>query len=421
MYSKTIVGNGVRVISCPMKDRQSLAVGIWVAVGSRYENQRNAGISHYLEHMVFKGTEHFTCQQIKESIEGVGGSFNGFTSEEITCYFVKMPGRYLDLSLDILSDMVLYPQLKQKDVLKERTVILEEIKMYKDQPQSHVYELLDKLLWPAHPLGMSTLGTEESVSAVTRADLAAYQKQNYAPKNIVVSVAGSIDPVLLSRKVARRFSGLPASDTLAALPVIGRQSKAQVTLVSKDTEQSHMVIGFPGLHRDHPLKHALGLLHISLGANSSSRLFNEVREKRGLAYEIGTHVKFLKDTGAFIVHAGVDNRKVKDTIRLVFKELGKTTRSVLSRAELKRAREFYLGQLTLALEDTMDQMMWIGESTVSLDRTYTLKQVINEVQRVTPEDIREVSRLLFRSNMANLALIGPLREHERTMLEWMVL
>ena len=421
LYRKTTLDNGVRVISCPMKDRKSLALGIWVAVGSRYEQPASAGISHYLEHMVFKGTKNYTCQQIKESIEGVGGAFNGFTSEEVTCYFVKMPARYLDRAIDILSDMVVHPLLRDEDVRKERTVILEEIKMYKDQPQSYVYELLDGLLWPKHPLGTSTLGSEETVSAVNRQALAAYRTTCYSPANIVISAAGSFDHEALVRKVKSKFKAVKKGAANQYIPAQAAQAQPQVQILAKDTEQSHLVIGFHGLNRHDPMRYSLAMLHIILGANSSSRLFNEIREKRGLAYEIGTHVKFMADTGAFIVHAGVDNTKVEDTVKLIFAGLQAVKDRLVSRDELKRAKEYYLGQLTLAMEDTMDQMLWIGETTTTLDKTFALEDIIKEVKKVSPSGIRQVSRNIIKRETINFAMIGPWKNKEHVVRTWLTL
>ena len=418
LYKKSTLDNGLRVISCTMAERKSLALGIWVAVGSRYESSEEAGISHYLEHMVFKGTKNYTCQQIKESIEGVGGAFNGFTSEELTCYFVKMPSRYLERGIDILSDMVIHPLLRNEDVRKERTVILEEIKMYKDQPQSFVYELLDSLLWPGHPLGTSTLGCEETVSAVTSRALNAYRSTCYVAANIVISAVGPFDHATLVRKVQSKFKalkkGLP-NHYILAQPA---QAAPQVHILAKETEQSHLVIGFHGLKRNDPLRYSLAMLHIILGANSSSRLFNEIREKRGLAYEIGTQVKFMADTGAFIVHAGIDNTKVEDTVKLIFDGLQRVKDRPVSADELKRAKEYYLGQLTLAMEDTMDQMLWIGETTTTLDKTFSLDDIIAEVNMVSARDIQKVSRMLLKTENINFAMIGPWANKEHIVRSW---
>ncbi|MCX5707594.1 MAG: pitrilysin family protein [Candidatus Omnitrophica bacterium] len=412
MISKTVLKNGVRIVTHSAKDAQSLAVGIWVSTGSRNEIPEYLGISHYLEHLVFKGTKNYSCQQIKESIEGKGGSINAFTGEEATCYLVKLPAKYLDLAMDILSDMVLNPLFPEVEIEKERTVILEEIKMYKDLPQSYVYELLDELLWPEQPLGRSILGTVESVNRIKRADLDGYRRRYYTAPNIVVSAAGLFDHAKFAKIAAGKFSGLKEASPNIFAPAYIEQSETQANIFPKETEQTHFVLGFHGFCRDHKLKYALGLLNVILGGNSSSRLFEEIREKRGLAYEIGTGVKRLKDTGAFVVHAGVDNNKVIEVLKLIFAQLRRAKAEIVGRSEFTRAKEFYLGQLMLALEDSMDQMLWIGESTTSLDKTYTLKQVVQEVNKVKIGELQEAAKLIFKKENLNLALIGPLKASE---------
>jgi len=401
------------IITHRMPKMQSVALGIWLRVGGRYETAENKGISHFLEHLLFKGSKKYSCRKIKESIEGIGGSLNGFTSEELTCYLVKLPSRHCDLALDILSDMVINPLLLPNDINKERTVILEEIKMYKDLPQSYVYDLLDELLWPTQPLGMSVIGTAESVSRINREVLSSYKQNHYTPSDIVVSLAGLLEHDKLVARVKKIFSHRKEKNINTFSPARQHQDKPQLNILPKDTEQTHLALGFHSFKRDHPLRHAAGLLHIILGANMSSRLFHEVREKRGLAYEIGTQLKRFQDTGAFVVHAGIDNRKVNEAIKLILEELAKVKHRLVEADEFKRAKEFYLGQLMLALEDTLDHMLWIGESTAVLDRTYTLNEIIKEVNRVKREDIREVASLIFKEEKTNLALIGPLKDREK--------
>jgi predicted Zn-dependent peptidase len=412
MYKKKVLHNGLRIISHYMPGRQSLALGIWINVGGRYESSQNKGIAHFLEHLVFKGTKKYSCRKIKESIEGVGGGLNGFTSEELTCYLVKIPSQCLDLSLNILADLVLNPSLPGLEINKEKTVILEEIKMYKDQPQSYVHELLDDLLWPKQALGAPVIGTIDSVKRITRENLSSFKEKYYTPDNIVVSIAGSFNYDKLINNTKKIFFRQERRGRNKFLKAKEEQKCAQLKVFSKDTEQTHLALGFHGFKRDHPLKHALGLLHIILGANMSSRLFNELRENRGLAYEIGTIVKRYQDAGAFIVHAGIDNRKVIDAIALILKELKKIKQNLVSPEEFKRAKEFYLGQLMLALEDTLDHMLWIGESTASLDRTYSLEDIIKEVNKVKRQDIKEVAESIFKENKLNLSLIGPLKGSE---------
>lgn len=412
MYKKTILDNDLRIVTHQMSNMQSVGLGIWIKVGSRYESKENKGIAHFLEHLVFKGTKNYSCRKIKESIEGVGGSLNGFTSEELTCYLVKIPGRYLNLALEVLSDMVINPLLPKEEIEKERTVILEEIKMHRDLPQSYVYDLLDEILWPGHPLGMTILGTAESVGQINKEDLSLFKGQYYRSENIVISAAGSLDHRSFSKKVKSIFSGLRPKGMSTFPKAKEEQSGPRLKVFSKDTEQTHLALGVHSFARDHPLKHALSLLHIILGANMSSRLFNELREKKGLTYEIGTLIKRFQDTGAFVVHAGIDNRKVIEVIKLILKELKRIKNEWVSRDEFRRAKEFYLGQLTLALEDTLDYMLWIGESTVTLDRTYSLEEIINEVEKVKRQDIQKVAQYIFKEENLNLALIGPLKDKD---------
>jgi predicted Zn-dependent peptidase len=420
MYKKTQLDNGLRIITHRMPKMQSVSMGIWIKVGGRYETSENKGISHFLEHLLFKGSKKYSCRKIKESIEGVGGSLNGFTSEELTCYLVKLPSRYCDLALDILSDMALNPVLSGEDIEKERTVILEEIKMYKDLPQSYVYDLLDELLWSKQPLGMTVIGYADSVNRINRKGLYLYKKHHYTPLNIVISATGLLEHNKLVERAKKIFSALKDKNINTFSQAREQQDEPQLKIFPKDTEQTHLALGFHSLKRDHPLKHALGLLHVVLGANMSSRLFNELREKRGLAYEIGTQVKRFQDTGAFIVHAGVDNHKINEAIELILEELRKIKLKLVSTDEFRRAKEFYLGQLMLALEDTLDHMLWIGESTAILDRTYTLDEIIKEVNNIKREDIREVAEYIFREGKTNLALIGPLKDSQEKIYSQLI-
>ncbi|MCX5712196.1 MAG: pitrilysin family protein, partial [Candidatus Omnitrophica bacterium] len=250
MYKKTKLKNGLKVITNRMPGMQSAAVGIWIKTGGRFENDEYKGIAHYLEHLLFKGSKKYSCRQIKETIEGVGGALNGFTSEELTCYLVKTPARHIDLAVDVLSDMVLNPLLDPEEVNKERTVILEELKMYKDQPQSYMYELLDELLWPKQPLGQPIIGTVESINRIKPIDLAGFQKKYYCPSNIVVSSAGLVDHDKLVSSLGKIF---PKNGLQAQTGYLGakeEQLKPQQNIFHKDTEQAHLAIGFHAFKRE---------------------------------------------------------------------------------------------------------------------------------------------------------------------------
>jgi len=343
----------------------------------------------------------------------VGGSLNGFTSEELTCYLVKIPASYLELALDVLSSMVINPALKPEEVEKEKQVILEEIKMHKDQPASHVYELLDQLLWPRQTLGTPIIGTVDSVNRISSQDLYSFKKKFYTPANIVISAAGALDFNRLTKGVRNNFPGILKKDRNIFPNAEEAQNEPRLDILCKDTEQTHMALGFHSFSRDHSLRHALGILHIILGANMSSRLFNEVREKRGLAYEIGTQVRRLADTGSFIVHAGIDNHKVVMALGVILKELKRIKEGLVDKDEFLRAKRFYKGQLMLALEDTLEHMFWIGESTATLDKTQSISEIIKEIDRVGRPDVRKAACRIFQEKKINLALIGPLKDGQK--------
>ncbi|MEW6170228.1 MAG: pitrilysin family protein, partial [Candidatus Omnitrophota bacterium] len=361
MYLKTKLPNNLIVVSSYMPQMKSVGLGIWIKTGSRYEKNNVKGIAHFLEHCVFKGTKNFSISEIKESIEGVGGSLNGFTSEEFTCYFVKIPAKYLKLSLEVLSDMVINPTIPVNEVERERGVILEEINMYEDLPSVHVYDLLDKIMWPHHALGIPIIGTRESIIRMTRKEIVNFKEEFYNPSNIIVSASGNLEHQDLVKYTKDIFGKMKPKKK----SVFNRFSKsrypyiAHTNFLEKDTQQLHLAIGFHALEREHPVRYALSLVHIILGANMSSRLFQEIREKKGLAYEIGTQIKKFYDTGAFIVKAGMDNQNLEKTVSLILEELGKIKKNLVSKDEFSRAKEFYKGQLSLALEDTLEHMLWV--------------------------------------------------------------
>ncbi|MCB9757998.1 MAG: insulinase family protein [Candidatus Omnitrophica bacterium] len=416
MYEKTVLDHGLRVVTHDMRQRESVALGFWVGAGGRYEEDHIKGAAHFLEHMAFKGSAKYSCDAVKMLIEGVGGSVNAFTSEEQTCYYAKFPAVHTDRIFDVLSDIVFYPSLKSKDVKKESTVIVEEIKMYHDLPQYYVYELLDQLMWPNHPLGKSLAGTVETVSAMSSSDLKRFHQEHYHAGNIVIAAAGKVEHAHIQRLAATKFrktaGGLRADFEAADCS----QKQPRIKIFKKPTEQMHLVLGMLGLENEHKDKYALNLLNIILGGNMSSRLFDQVREKRGLAYSIGSSVKYFKDTGILLVRAGVDNAKLVDALDVVLKELTKIHRSGVKLDELKRAKDFYLGQVLLALEDTLDHMLWIGESTLTRDKTRSIEEVVKLVKGVTIEDIHRVAKMVVDHCRYNFAVVGPVTDNQEKQL-----
>ncbi|MFA6379283.1 MAG: pitrilysin family protein [Candidatus Omnitrophota bacterium] len=417
MYERSQLKNSLRIISHPMKDRHSVAVGVWAGVGGRYEENKIKGAAHFLEHIVFKGTKNYACEEIKQKIEGVGGALNAFTSEECTCYFAKVPTKHAEATFDILSDMILQPLIMKKDVDKERGVILEEIKMYNDLPQHLVGDFLDQLLWGSHPLGQNIAGTLDSVGQMSFEDLRRFHRYFYIPSNIVVSACGNLSHQKLLSLTQEKFGRLNIQGSISCVKASNEQSAPKLKFHKKPIEQMHLALGSLGFHREHPDRYALGILNIILGGNMSSRLFNEVREKRGLAYSISSGMKLFKDTGAFIVRGGVHNEKVVEAVDVILKELVKIAKSPVSSGELRRAKDYFIGQTLLSLEDTAEHMFWIGESIVATNRVETFKEAIRKVEKIGASDVKRVAGELFKASRMNLAVVGPLTERQESDLE----
>ncbi len=401
------LSNGIRVISVPMKERKSVSVGIWVHVGGRDEEPRLNGASHFLEHLVFKGTARRTANEIKESVEGVGGSLNAFTSEEYTCFLAKAASRHLDQVFDVLSDMVLMASLKDDDIKKERTVIMEEIKMTQDQPSQLVDEILTELMWPAHALGRPITGSLESVGGLSTKDITGYRDRYYEPSLITIVAAGDIHQKKLVKLANAHYQSIKSRNNKKINLFKQTQDKPRVKFISKGTEQTHLALGVHAFSKQNPEEYALEILSVILGGNMSSRLFNKVREERGLAYEIGTYTRKFHETGAFGVAAGVDNKKAKEALEVIIGELHAMTTDRVSPGELKRAKEFYLGQMALGLESTMSNMLWAGEYMVCLGRCRTPEEVTCKIEKITSDDLRRVAKKIFENRKFSLAVVGP--------------
>ena len=404
----SVLPNGLRVVTVPMRERDSVAVAIWIRVGGRFEPKKVSGISHLLEHMLFKGTKKRSTRQIKEEIEGVGGMLNAFTGEESTCYFAKLLKEHFVTALDVLSDMVNHASLSPAELRKEKPVILEEIKMYRDLPSHHVHELMGELMWPDQPLGRSLAGTEASVSAISRTQMLDYKSRYYHPRNILVSVSGPVDHEDVMARARTFFPQKTSQSESRFAKAHSRQGRPRTFYVEKQTEQTHFVIGMHSYPRTHPDRYKLGLLNVILGANMSSRLFEEVREKRGLAYEIKSGVSFYQDAGALSVSAGVESRKAPTAIAVILRELGKMRKRPVREGELRRAKDYFMSQLCMALEDTLDHLLWVGEKVLYDGEMPDREEIRKGIEAVTARDIEAVARDLFTTSHLNLTLIGPI-------------
>lgn len=412
MHKLKRLEDGLRVATLPMEYMESVAIGIWIRAGGRFEELRNNGISHLLEHLLFKGTKNRDMMTIKQEIEGRGGSFNGFTSEEHTCYLVKVLSKDAELGLDILSDMVLNPKLDKEEMQKEKDVIVEEINMYKDIPSHYVHEILAEMMWPGQPLGFPLAGTAESVRAITRDDLLKYKEAYYNPKNMLVVATGKVEEEVLARLSQKYFRQAAPGPVSQFQKVMLEQSAPALKLTTKDTEQTHVALGFHAVDRFSPDKHVLSLMNIILGANMSSRLFHIVRDEMALCYEISSSIRRYEDCGAFVVSAGVDNKKLVKSLEIILRELARMKREPVSAEELRRAKEYYKGQLLFALEDTMSHMLWLGEKIISNEKDFSVKSILARIEAVTPEDLVRMANDMLKGENMNLAVISPVKDDE---------
>lgn len=407
MYIIREYPNGVKLVYRRMEGVSSASFGIWINTGSRNEDAANNGVSHFLEHLLFKGSKSYSNDEIKENIEGRGGLLNAFTSEENTCYYAKFLGKHLKKVATVLSDMVLRPLLKKEDIDKERLVIIEEIKMYRDLPQFQVQEIFDELLWPDHPLGRNIAGTLETVGALSQADIAAYHGSWYRPGSIVVSCAGDLDEEVLEDFVVKTFTKVKSQPAREILFYKEEKAVPQIKVVSKDIEQTHVSLGFPAFHRTHKDRFILAVFHMILGGNMSSRLFNEVREKKGLAYEIASHAKKLRDCGVFFVHAGVDQKNLVPAVEVILREFARIKAERVSPGELKRAKDYLVAQTQMALDDSMDHMLWMGDSVMNAGFLMTKEEMRRHIQKVSAKDIQRVAEAVIEWSRLHLAAVGP--------------
>lgn len=408
-YKVTQDKSGVTIATAEMPHMSSVALGIWVGVGGRYEPAPLCGVSHFIEHMLFKGTKRRTARQISQDVEGIGGYLNAFTTEESTCFYAKAAQDQFEHVWDVLADMFLNSTFDGVELEKERNVIKEELAMYLDQPHHHVQELLNETLWPDQPLGRPLTGTEKTLEKLGRADLASYKQKNYVTRNTLVTLAGNIkhkDALKVVSRFGRRLHGAPRP---GFAPAVAKQEAPRFRFHRKNTEQTQLALGIRTCSRHDDRRFALRLLNVMLGENMSSRLFQVVREDNGLAYSICSSLGFFDDVGALNVSAGVETEKLEKALKLIIGELAIFTEQLPSSSELRRARDYIFGQLDLNLENTENQMTWLGEQYLGYGNVVSPEEVKNRIAEVTPSEIRAVARDFFRPERLNLAVVSPLK------------
>lgn len=414
----TRLANGLPVVTVPLRDRPSCALGIWVRAGVRDENKKLNGISHFIEHLLFKGTRSRTATDIKEAIEGKGGSFNAFTAEEATCYMATVPRQEWDRVLGILIDMMLHPRLAPADIAKERAVILEEIKMIRDQPAHYLEEVLDGLLWENHPIGMPLAGTRESISRIRREDLIRYMEHHYSPSHMTVAVSGEVHPRDVVSKVRSCVPSRWGKPKPPERPPYRYNTGPRLKVIRRKTEQVHFAMAVPGLGLEHPDRYALHALNTILGGNMSSRLFHVIREKRALVYDISSSTQSFTDAGSLSIHAGMNPGNLRETLELIFRECELIKRDGVGKGELRRSKEYLLGQLHMGFETTTELMLWAGESVLLLGQVKKLSQIEKGIQVITPRAIQRLARELFVNHSLHSTMIGDIAPaQERRLLK----
>jgi predicted Zn-dependent peptidase len=414
MPQKTILKNKLKLLLVPYAATQAVTVLVLVKIGSKYEKKEINGISHFLEHMLFKGTKKRPTQiEVAETLEKVGGAFNAFTGEEYTGYYAKVASVHFELAMDWVSDIYLNSIIPKEEIKKERKVIIEEINMYNDNPMADVQRLWKKLLYGDQPAGWDIAGRKSSIKKIQRNDLLSFLRKNYVSNNTLICIAGNFDQNYVKKLVQKYFYSFKPGKPFSKPPVAEIQKNPAALVKTKNTEQTHLCLGVRAYNIFHPKRYALSLLAEILGGMMSSRLFTEVREKRGLAYYISTSIENDPDTGYLVSRVGVDNKKALEAIRVILKEYKKVAKTGVSEEELIKAKECTKGRMALSLESSDALAFFYGGQEILKNETKTPEQVFKEVDKVKKSDILKVARDIFRPNKLNLALIGPFRDKKK--------
>src|SRR5438477_7031337 len=409
MYQISRLKNGLTVATAEMPHMASVSLGLWVGVGGRYEPAPLNGVSHFIEHLLFKGTHKRSAKEISRAVESIGGYLNAFTGEESTCFYSKGLHDRLDDLLEVLLDMFLHSTFARGEIEKERGVIKEELAMYLDQPQHHVHELLNEILWPEHPLGRSLTGTEKTLDGLRRPQLVRYQRENYVASSTLLIAAGNLRHDKVVKAITRFGSQFPAGKRPNFVPVHERQTRTRVRLHTKQTAQTQLALGIRACSRHDDRRYALRLLNTLLGENMSSRLFQIVREDHGLAYSISSSLSLFDDVGALSISAGLDTDNLPQALKLIRGELRRLTETAPKPRELRDARDYLIGQIDLSLESTENQMMWLGDQLIGYGKIIPPAQIKQRLSEVQPSQIRNVAREFIRPERMCLALISPLK------------
>lgn len=414
MYKKTVLKKGLRIITVPMKNTKAATVLIMVGAGSKYETRENNGISHFLEHMFFKGTKKRpSTLKINETIDRIGGLNNAFTGKENTGYWAKADSKHLDTILDWVSDIFLKSKLEEKAIEKEKGVIIEEMNLYLDTPTSYIADLWEKLLYGNQPAGWLIIGEKDNILKFKRKNFLDYLNNQYSANNTVVCVAGNIDPKNTEQKIKNFFKDIKNNITKPKLKVIENQERPQSLVYFKETDQSHLCLGVRGYNLFNNQRFAQGILANILGGFMSSRLFILMRDKKGLTYYIRTSSESYTDTGFLVTQAGVNNNKAEEAIKLILKEYKSFKNKKIKESELQKAKENLKGILTLSLESSDSQASFHAGQELLFGEILSPEKIFKKIDAVTTEDVQKIAKDIFRPEKLNLALIGPFKDKNR--------
>jgi len=403
------LANGIRLITETMPHVRSVAVGIWMGTGSRQESPEENGISHFIEHMVFKGTASRSAEDIARSVDSIGGNLDAFTAKEMVSFNAKVLDEHLPLVFDILSDLVLNPLFNEGDIEKEKGVVLEELKMEADNPEYLVHEIFSNNFWKDHPLGKPILGTRETVKRLSREKIDGYYRRYYVPSNIVITAAGNLAHSRLLELARERFETLLPNGNVPSSPAPSTHARLNLRH-KKSLEQVHLCLGVPGYPLPHEKRYASLLLNTVLGGGMSSRLFQNIRERRGLAYAVFSEMTAFRDTGCVSVYAGTSRESAREVVRLILEEFGRIKQERVPDEELRRAKDNLKGSLLLGLESTGSRMANLARQHLYFGRFFTPDEMADSIERVRADEIQETAQVFFDPRHVALAVVGNLEE-----------
>ncbi|MBP7811251.1 MAG: insulinase family protein [Candidatus Moranbacteria bacterium] len=407
-YEKITLKNGLRIVLAPMAEAETVTVLVMTGVGSRYESRKENGIAHFLEHMMFKGTaKRPTARDISAELDGIGAEYNAFTGKECTGYYAKVAAPHAAVALDVVSDIFMNAKLEQEEITRESGTIVQELSMYEDMPMRHINDLFESHIYGDHPLGWEIIGTRENIRAFKRADFVRYMKRGYVAENVVVGVAGKFDMKQMRKDIESRFAHIGHGVKPVCKKAADKQSAPGLFIQKKKTDQTHMLLGVRAFDMFHPDRYALSVLATLLGGGMSSRLFIEVRNRRGLAYSVHTSVEAYRDAGYIATQCGVEHGNLEKTIGVILDEYRKIATEPVTTTELTKAKEYIKGKMAMSFEGSDDVIEYLVGQEIARGEIVLPAEKMALIEAVTPEDILRVAKHIFVDKKLNLAIIGP--------------